>query len=96
MHAPSRALAAVAVLALAAACSKHEEGKSQNDISKSAKDVTASARAELKKIAHDPDLKHAAADLKSFGRDTAREVRKRAAEARGATNAVVNDAGKDR
>jgi hypothetical protein len=92
VHAPRRALAALAMLALAAACSKHDEAKSQNDLSKSAKDAANSARAELKKIAHDPDLKRAAADLKAFGHDAARDLRKRAAEAGGATNAVVNGA----
>jgi hypothetical protein len=88
MRVPSRALAALAVLMLAGACSKHDE----SDASKNAKDAAHSASAELKKVAHDPDVKRAAADLKAIGHDAAKNLRKSAAEAKGATNAVVNDA----
>ena len=88
MRALRRVLPALAVIAAMTACSKSD----QTDVSSDARDAAHSAHAEASKVASDADMKRTEADLKHMGHVAAQDLRKSAAEAKAATNSVVNDA----
>ena len=88
MRRPGRALALLAALTLAAACSKHD----QSGVAADAHSASQDAKSAISKVANNPDVKHVAADVKKMGHDAAAELRKTAAEAKTATHQVADDA----
>jgi hypothetical protein len=84
---PGRALALIAALALAGACSRHDPSNVGDDLKDAGHNVGSAAA----KVAHDPDIKAAEADLKAAGHDIARDVRKAGAQAKIAAHDVASD-----
>jgi hypothetical protein len=88
MRRPGCAVVVLAFLTLAAACSKQDQANVAADAHSASQD----AKSAIAKVANNPDVKHAEADVKQMGHDAAVEIRKTAAEAKNATHQVANDA----
>ena len=85
---PGRALALIAALALAGACSRHDPADVGGDLKDAGHNVSKAAA----KVAHDPDVKAAEADLKAAGHDIAKDVRKAGGQAKVAAHDVASGA----
>jgi hypothetical protein len=83
-----RALTALAMLSLIAACSKHDTAS----VSKDAQDAGHSAKAAISKVADNPDVKKVESEVKAMGHDAAKEFRKTAGEAKTAAHDLASDA----
>lgn len=88
MRRPGRALAVLAVLGLAAACSRQQ----QASISQDAHDATQSARQAAADVRHDPAVKRAVADMRLIGHEAASGVRRSASQADSAVHKLAASA----
>jgi hypothetical protein len=80
-------LAAIAALALTAACSRDDDHRASADM----KDAGHSVDKTAASVAHNPEVKSAAADLRHAGHIVAVDTRKAAAEAKVATHKLAAD-----
>lgn len=87
MRRHGRVLVTICALALAAACSRHDDAKMKADLHGAGHDVDSAAA----KVTHNADVKRAEAQFKAAGHDAAKDLRKAAAEAKAAAHALASD-----
>ena len=87
MRRHGRVLVTIFALALAAACSRHDDAKVSADVRGAGHDVDSAAT----DVARNPDIKRAEAQFRAAGHDAAKDFRKAAAEASAAAHAVAAD-----
>lgn len=79
--------AAMMVACMAAGCSRHDDQQARSD----ARDTGQSIHHAVAGVANDPDVRSAAADLRTAGHDAAKDVRKAAEEAKVAARKLASD-----
>jgi len=87
MRRPGRTAAIILSLALAAACSRHDESKASADLKDAGHNVDSAAS----KVGQNADVRHVEADFKRAGHDAAQDARKLAAEAKAAAHSLAAD-----